>query len=196
MECWPRRSSPTTPNNASFAPTVEGTAPKIRMGIFTRGTSSLNDDLDSDYDGEVVFHEYGHGVSNRLVGAKVSVSCLNGPQSGAMGEGWSDYFSISYYNNPIEGAYLAAETGEGIRRQSYEGYTYTYEDIGNGNYAYEVHDDGEIWAATLWDLAQDAGPECHRPAGDERPQGHAVPPQHDRCPRRHSGRRPGHQRRR
>src|SRR5205085_10369638 len=93
-------------NNAAFAPTVEGTAPKIRMGIFTRGTASLNDDLDSSYDGQVVVHEYGHGVSNRLVGSRVSVSCLGGVQSGAMGEGWSDYFSISYYNNPVEGAYL------------------------------------------------------------------------------------------
>jgi uncharacterized protein (TIGR03437 family) len=144
-----------TSNNASFAPTVEGTAPKIRMGIFTRGTTSLTDDLDSDYDGEVVLHEYGHGVSNRLVGAKVSVSCLNRSQSGAMGEGWSDYFSISYYNNPIEGAYLAQNTVRGIRRYSYEGYPYTYEDV--GNQGYEVHNDGEIWAATLWDLRKSLG---------------------------------------
>ena len=147
---------PNALNNASFAPTVEGTAPKIRMGLFTRGTSSnLNDDLDSDYDGEVVLHEYGHGVSNRLVGAKVSTNCLNRSQSGAMGEGWSDYFSISYYNNPVEGAYLTQDPVKGVRRFSYEGYPYTYEDIGNAGY--EVHMDGEIWAATLWDLRQSLG---------------------------------------
>src|SRR5262249_38407952 len=80
-------------NNAAFAPTPEGIAPKIRLGIFTRSTSSRFDDLDSDYDGEVVLHEYGHGVSNRLVGAKTSTSCLVRIQSGAMGEGWSDYFA-------------------------------------------------------------------------------------------------------
>ena len=142
-------------NNASFAPTPEGMAPKIRMGLFTRGTTNLNDDLDSSYDGQVVLHEYGHGVSNRLVGAKVSVSCLNRPQSGAMGEGWSDYFSLSYYNNPVEGAYLVQDAEKGIRRHSYEGYTYTYEDI--GNQGYEVHNDGEIWAAALWDLRQSLG---------------------------------------
>jgi uncharacterized protein (TIGR03437 family) len=142
-------------NNASFAPTVEGVAPKIRMGIFTRGTTSVNDDLDSSYDGEVVVHEYGHGVSNRLVGAKTSTSCLNRPQSGAMGEGWSDYFSISYYNNPVEGAYPVQNTVRGIRRHSYEDYPYTYEDFGNAGY--EVHNDGEIWAATLWDLRQSLG---------------------------------------
>src|SRR5206468_10292283 len=71
-------------NNADFASTPEGIAPKIRMGLFTRGTSSLIDDLDSDYDGMVILHEYGHGVSNRLVGAKTSTSCLAGIQSGAL----------------------------------------------------------------------------------------------------------------
>jgi uncharacterized protein (TIGR03437 family) len=137
-------------DNALFAPTVEGTAPKIRMGIFTRGTDSLEDDLDSSYDGQVVMHEYGHGVSNRLVGGGVSVSCLNGVQSSALGEGWSDYFSISFYNNPIEGAYLSQNKATGLRRHSYEGYLLTYEDI--GNQGYEAHNDGEIWAAALWDL--------------------------------------------
>src|SRR5262249_7909825 len=38
------------PNDASFAPTPEGIAPKIRMGLITRSTPSLTDDLDSDYD--------------------------------------------------------------------------------------------------------------------------------------------------
>jgi sugar lactone lactonase YvrE len=143
---------PSYANNAVFVPTPDGTAPKIRMGLFTRSTSSLTDDLDSSYDGQVVFHEYGHGVSTRLVGARTSVTCLDGIQSRAMGEGWSDYFSISYFNNPVEGAYLTQNSTIGVRRQSYQGYTYTYEDV--GNQGYEVHRDGEIWAATLWDLRQ------------------------------------------
>ena len=142
-------------NNAAFAPTPEGVAPRIRMGLYTRGTPDLTDDLDPDYDGEVVIHEYGHGVSNRLVGGGASTSCLNRIQSGALGEGWSDYFSISYFNNPVEGAYLTQNPKTGIRRQSYEGYTFTYEDIGNAGY--EVHNDGEIWAATLWDLRKALG---------------------------------------
>jgi Zn-dependent metalloprotease len=122
---------PSELDNASFAPTVDGTAPKIRMGIFTNDTATQTDDLDSSYDGMVVVHEYGHGVSNRLVGSRNSVSCLNGIQSGAMGEGWSDYFAISYFNNPVQGAYLARDPVNGFRRHSYEGYPYTYEDIGN-----------------------------------------------------------------
>src|ERR1035437_2791334 len=95
---------PNATNDPYFVPTPEGTAPKIGMGLFTRGTSNLNDDLDSSYDGQAVVHEYGHGVSSRLVGAKISTSCLVGVQSGAMSEGWSDYFAISFYNNPVNGA--------------------------------------------------------------------------------------------
>jgi len=147
----------TFTNNAAFAPTPEGIAPKIRMGLFTRGSSSLTDDLDPDYDGMVILHEYGHGVSNRLVGAKTSTSCLARIQSGALGEGWSDYFAASFFNNPVMGAYIAQNTIHGIRRFSYEGYPLTYEDIGNGNFGYEVHDDGEVWAGTLWDLRKALG---------------------------------------
>jgi Zn-dependent metalloprotease len=144
-------------NDAAFAPTPEGIAPRIRMGLFTRGTASVNDDLDSDYDGQTIVHEYGHGVSNRLVGATTSTSCLTNIQSGAMGEGWSDYFSISFFNDPVIGAYIGQDAVKGIRRYSYEGYPLTYEDIGNGIYGYEVHDDGEIWAGTLWDLRKSLG---------------------------------------
>ena len=144
-------------DNSSFAPTAEGTSPRMRIGLMTRGTESYNDDLDSDYDGQTVIHEYGHGVSNRLVGAGTSTSCLMGIQSGAMGEGWSDYFAISFFNDPVMGAYPAQDLKTGIRRQSYEGYTFTYQDIGNGPHGYEVHDDGEIWAATLWDLRKSLG---------------------------------------
>ncbi len=144
-------------NNAQFGPTPEGVAPKIRMGIFTRGTSTFIDDLDSDYAGEVIVHEYTHGVSNRLVGAKVATSCLAKIQSGALGEGWSDYFAISFFNNPVHGVYLTQNSTRGIRRYSYEGYPLTYEDIGTGVSGYEVHDDGEIWAGTLWDLRKSLG---------------------------------------
>jgi len=143
-------------NNASFSPTPEGIPPRMHMGLFTRGTSATADDLDSDYDGQIAIHEYGHGVSNRLVGGGTSTSCLNHIQSGAMGEGWSDYFAISFFNNPVIGGYAAQNSVRGLRRQSYEGYTFTYEDVGNAGY--EVHADGEIWAATLWDLRTALGP--------------------------------------
>ena len=146
-----------TLNDAEFSPTPEGIPPKVRMGLFDRVSPVKTNDLDSDYDGQVLIHEYGHGVSNRLVGAGTSTSCLTQIQSGALGEGWSDYFSISFYNNPVEGAYLTQNLTTGARRQSYEGYTLTYQDIGNGPTGYEVHDDGEIWTGMLWDLRKSLG---------------------------------------
>src|SRR5262249_40579199 len=76
-------------------------------------------------------------------------------QSGALSEGWSDYWAISFYNNPVNGAYIEQDPTEGIRRQSYERYTFTYEDIGNEGY--EVHNDGEIWTAALWELRKFLG---------------------------------------
>ncbi len=142
-------------DDSTFAPTPDGIPPRMRLGIYTRGTPSQTDDTDFDYDGQTVIHEYGHGVSNRLVGGGTDTSCLDRIQSGALGEGWSDYFAISYFNNPVLGAYLNQDMIHGIRRQSYEGYTFTYEDVGNSGY--EVHDDGEIWAAALWDLRKALG---------------------------------------
>ena len=134
-------------NNASFAGSPEGMPPRLQMGIFT-------DDLDSDYDGEIVIHEYGHGVTTRLVGGPDNVSCLRGPQSAGLGEGWSDYFGISFYDDPVVGEYITGNPASSVRRQSYEGYTFTYEDLGNDGFD-GPHDEGEIWAATLWDLRKE-----------------------------------------
>jgi extracellular elastinolytic metalloproteinase len=53
------------------------------------------------------------------------------------------------------GAYTEQDPKNGNRRHSYEAYPYTYEDI--GNQGYEYHNDGEIWAATLWDLRKALG---------------------------------------
>ena len=144
-------------NNATFRTAPDGMPGRIQMGIFTRGTDQENDDLDSSYAAQGVIHEYGHGVTIRIVGGPDDVGCLRGTQSGGMGEGWSDYFSNSYTDDPVQSAYLTGNNERGIRRQSYEGYTFTYEDL--GNQGFEVHRDGEIWAATLWDLRNELGQE-------------------------------------
>ncbi|MGH9658126.1 MAG: M36 family metallopeptidase, partial [Bryobacteraceae bacterium] len=143
------------PDNATFATPPDGTAPRMQVGITSLGTTLRTDDLDSAYDGMTVIHEVGHGVTGRMVGGVNAASCLRGLQSGAMGEGWSDYFAISFYNNPVFDAYDAQDTVRGIRRFSFEGYPFTYEDIGNSRY--EVHNDGEIWTAALWDLRKSLG---------------------------------------
>jgi extracellular elastinolytic metalloproteinase len=72
-------------NNANFATPPDGSRPRMQQFLFTAPTP----DRDSSIDGDVVFHEYGHGISNRLIGN--GSGALSGTQSGAMGEGWSDY---------------------------------------------------------------------------------------------------------
>lgn len=96
-------------NNASFATRPEGVRPLLQVGIFRSRTAPVQHDRDASYDGTVIFHEYGHGVSTRLVGGPNATTCLNRIQSDALGEGWSDYFAASYYSNPISGAYLAQD---------------------------------------------------------------------------------------
>src|SRR5262245_8572378 len=146
-------------NNANFATPPEGSRPRMQMFIFTRGTADLNDDRDGDFDGDVVLHEYGHGISNRLVGGPANTSCLGGTQAGAMGEGWSDYWAATFYGNGVIGEFVTNNLTNGIRRAAYtvpENPVHdSYADLGVGGF--EVHRDGEVWAAALWDLRQTLG---------------------------------------
>jgi extracellular elastinolytic metalloproteinase len=145
-------------NNANFATPPDGSRPRMQQFLFTQGTSSLADDRDSSQDGDVVFHEYGHGVSNRLVGGPSNTSCLGGTQGGAMGEGWSDYWAATFYNDGRIGEYVV-NNSIGIRRAAYtvpaNAVHDSYADLGVGGF--EVHRDGEIWAAALWDLRNELG---------------------------------------
>src|SRR5262245_52906833 len=146
-------------NNANFGTPPEGQRPRMQMFLFTRGTADLNDDRDSTFDGDVVLHEYGHGISNRLVGGPANTSCLGGTQAGAMGEGWSDYWAATFYGNGVIGEFVTNNLTNGIRRAAYtvpaNPVHDSYADLGAGGF--EVHRDGEVWAAALWDLRQTLG---------------------------------------
>lgn len=146
---------PEEEDNSSFLTPPDGQRPRMQIGLWTLGTRRTSDDLDGAYSGQTVFHEYSHGVTDRLVGGPADVSCLMGTQSWAMAEGWSDYFGNSFFNDPVQDAYLSGDSVQGMRRHSYEGYPFTYEDLGNEGF--EVHLDGEIWAAALWDLRKALG---------------------------------------
>jgi uncharacterized protein (TIGR03437 family) len=148
--------------NAQFYTAPEGEAPLLELGIEPHDTLfELTDDRDFALDGEVIIHEYGHGVTDRLVGGPENVSCLFGSQffmqSGALAEGWSDYFGISYFDDPVQGEYFAANPAIGARRYPYDQNPLTYEDLGNESF--EPHNDGEIWGATLWEIREALGAE-------------------------------------
>ncbi|HEX8294053.1 MAG TPA: M36 family metallopeptidase [Pyrinomonadaceae bacterium] len=139
-------------NNANFATPPDGQRPRMQQYIFT----SPNPDRDSSVDGDVVFHEYGHGISNRLIGN--GSTALSGTQSGAMGEGWSDYWACTMNGDGAVGEYSTGNPA-GIRRAAYTvpaaAVHDSYADVCAGGC--QVHRDGEVWAATLWDLRTQLG---------------------------------------
>jgi Zn-dependent metalloprotease len=139
-------------NNANFSTPPDGSRPRMQQFFFT----APNPDRDASVDADVVFHEYGHGISNRLIGN--GSTALSGTQSGAMGEGWSDYWAITINNDGAVGEYVT-NSPNGVRRAAYTvpaaAVHDSYADVGAGGF--DVHNDGEVWAATLWDLRTQLG---------------------------------------
>jgi extracellular elastinolytic metalloproteinase len=116
------------------AASVSGTERKLAIAPIMR---------DGDLDSDVVFHEYGHGLSWRLVGS------MSGMLAGAIGEGASDGLALLIDGDDKMGEY-AGSSDKGIRRYPYAGYPLTYSDVTGA----EVHDDGEIYAAIIWRLKE------------------------------------------
>jgi hypothetical protein len=126
-------------NNANFATPADGSNPKMQMYLWTNATPNRDGDLDSD----IVWHEYGHGLTWRMIGG------MSGPLAGAIGEGMGDALAILINNNDRVAEY-SYNNSVGIRRFPYTGYPNTYGDVTGAS----VHNDGEIYAATIWRLSQ------------------------------------------
>ncbi len=103
--------------------------------------------LDGSVDSDIVYHEYGHGLTWRMIGS------MSGVLAGAVGEGASDVNAFLLNGDDVIGEY-AYSNPAGIRRAPYTNYPNTYSDVGNGNGTYEVHNDGEIYAAAMWRLKE------------------------------------------
>jgi extracellular elastinolytic metalloproteinase len=118
---------------------------------------------DGDFDGGVISHEYGHGVSTRLTGGPAAPNCLDNAEQ--MGEGWSDFFALmmttdwtvatSAQSRGI-GTYVKGQppSGVGIRTYPYAVdmtvNPFTYADVANSSGS--VHYIGSIWATMLWEM--------------------------------------------
>lgn len=153
---------------ANMSTRADGVAALMNMGLVTStGRHTANDS-------DVVFHEYVHGVTNRLVGGMLDAEGLNEEQSVSMGEGWSDFFALTINNFPgtserlVTGSWVTGrETG--IRQRPYSAqYPGTFGDIGKGtgqvagadnaDLSYQqVHDVGEIWCAALMQVTRGVG---------------------------------------
>lgn len=99
-------------------------------------------------------------VSTRLTGGPSNAECLDGIESGGMGEGWSDAMAVAVLINetmnrdsdfPV--ATWASNNPKGIRSVPYstnmqtDGLTYE-----NVNRLVEVHSIGEVWATVLYEV--------------------------------------------
>ena len=158
-------------NNAWMYTPPEGQAPTMAMFMWNNDEPGRNGpNRNGADDATVVFHEYTHGLSNRLVINASGWGALGHAQAGAMGEGWSDWYAMDYLvENGLEGdsdapgeiAVGAYSTGlpTGVRSAGADCPVAsvdancdedrdTYDDfVGNS-----VHADGEIWGQTLWEL--------------------------------------------
>ena len=147
-------------NNANFATPPDGQSGRMQMFVWT-----MTDPWrDGDFDNVIIVHEYGHGVSTRLVGGPHHVTGLRGAQSGGMGEGWSDWWGLVLTAKPGDqgddergvGMYVLGQDldGGGIRHFQYTtnmvANPLTYADLPQTGG--QVHYVGEIWCSILWDM--------------------------------------------
>jgi hypothetical protein len=118
---------------------------------------------DGDFDAGVIIHEYGHGISNRLTGGRLTTGCLNNDEQ--MGEGWSDFLGLVLthdQNRPIQrtrgmGPYIrfTPVDGPGIRTTRYSTdlainpTTYGTTALGTLSIPHGI---GYAWATALWDV--------------------------------------------
>ena len=138
--------------------------------------------VDGADDPSLVFHEYTHGLTGRLVTDAQGYGALNGAQAGAIDEGTADWYALDYL---VEQGLFPDGPGPDVTMAPYEvvGPTglrtqaidctvgavdpqcpdsgggggpggYTYGDFAKVLGGAEEHADGEIWAQTIWQLRQ------------------------------------------
>lgn len=177
-------------DNANMSTPPDGTPPTMQMYLqHAPGTSYPDGDpfapTNVGDEADTVYHEYTHGLSNRLVVDANGQSTLGEVQAGSMGEAWSDWYAMDYLvrkglqkDTPgVADVVLFQYDGEGVFLDRTEpidcavgsdsprctggatGHTggYTYADYAQVSGGPEVHSDGEIWAQTLWSLRAKVG---------------------------------------
>ncbi|MFZ2956025.1 MAG: M36 family metallopeptidase [Candidatus Ozemobacteraceae bacterium] len=123
-------------DNAYFSPQTNSMA-------FGDG-NKLND---LSKEANIAWHEYSHAALQKITTLNYKA------ESGAMNEGQADYFACTIIGDPLVGVWAMNKMGKPFLRNLSEKNHYP-EDIKN-----EVHQDGRIWGATLWDLRTALGAE-------------------------------------
>jgi extracellular elastinolytic metalloproteinase len=174
-------------NNANFSTPPDGQPGIMQMYLQRAAVWAPNiPSGDSGNEAETVYHEFAHGLSNRLVTTPDGIPAVNTIQAGSMGEGWSDWYAIDFTDNngwffdtPANGdafpfRYSAGDevvfrtsaadcpVGPAAPNCPVDGFGggpggYTYADFGKILGRPEVHADGEIWVQTLWEMREQLG---------------------------------------
>lgn len=102
---------------------------------------------DFTWDTDLIYHEYSHAVMRAAAGDSDS------PEFGALNEGFADYFSSSFQDNPAIGEW-------GVRAVSPSlPYLRTAENSARfpRDYVTEAHSGSLIWSGALWDIRKQMG---------------------------------------
>ncbi len=144
-------------NNANFFTPPDGQRPRMQMFLWNFTAPMRDGDLESS----IIVHEYGHGISNRLVGGPANVNCLTNLQRPS--EGLSDWWALAYTATAAQtgptirgiGTYVLGQptNGTGIRLLPYS----TDNAINNWTYASVAgkavpHGVGAVWAQGAWEV--------------------------------------------
>lgn len=145
-------------NNATFATPPDGSPGEMRMFE----TTFTIPKRDTDLSNIIIAHEFGHGVTNRLVGNGFG---LRGFQAGGMGEGWSDFQAMMVLIEPNDNPFLPyPQAGwafndfvRGIRNEPYstnpQVFRRTFANIVIRPPGFPfVHDAGEVMCNTLFQM--------------------------------------------
>lgn len=166
--------------NANMLTLPDGQPPRMQMYLFPAIPNFGIPSTNGGDDASVVYHEYTHGLSNRLVTFADGTGALNSAQAGAMGEAWSDFYAMDFLvsrgfqvDTPapdvVIGRYLGGGRTDFIRFEPIDCTVgasasacpggvatgpggYTFGDFGDVYFFPQVHADGEIWGQTLWDI--------------------------------------------
>ncbi len=135
---------------ANMTTPKDGSQPRLNVGVLT--STGRHTALDAS----VIFHEFSHGLTSRLIGGPLNAVSLLAPQSAGMSEGWSDYFACSIIGINVIAAWVANKA-EGIRRHPYDAnYPGSFNDLGKPDFS-NKHQIGELWCATLLEFDRQVG---------------------------------------
>jgi hypothetical protein len=121
---------------------------------------------DKAQDGKAIIHEYGHAIQDNQVPGWGGVNPGTGRnETGAMGEGFGDTLACVFFAN----------FSNGFQRETFEDWPYVENGANGlrrvdgtkvypGSWDGEVHDDGEIWSAALWNIYRTVGGDSMNPA--------------------------------